>query len=295
MTGALRIEDTDYNLIATKIANIIGPGAGQFGYGQTVVSSPVAEGTRIEKLQWDALRFDILNARLHQDGLLPSVVEAVRGQVIRSGAVQPNIQYNTQSDVATVNKFNIGVGQFVVDSAGTVTRSTPWNSSVSSTVTITFGNADQARWFFNSGGKIRLTSTRSGGASTSQNTAWSSLLGSTGTVSFSAENFYESKSSPTVLLVSQSSFPYYTANRYLITHTCNVANNTNAGATIVSITLTWEDGYIDSGPTPPGDVVDGILSLVVEELRASGFLLPAGTPPFVIARPSYTVTPISGL
>ena len=295
MAVGSRIEDFDYNSIRDKIVNIMGSGGGQFGYGQAIVSSAVDSGFPITKNQWDALRFDILNARLHQDGLQPTIIEAVRGQPIRFSPQNPNTQYNSQSDIAIVNKFNIGQGQFVIDSAGTTTRTTPWSSAVSNTTTLTFGNADQARWFFNSGGKIRFRSSRTGGSSTAQNTAWSSLLSSVGTVSFDAINFYESRSSPTTLLVAQSSFPYYTANRYRITHTCNVADNSNAGATVVSITITWEDGYIDTKAGPPGDSVDGTLSLVVEELRASGVLLPAGTSPFVVSSPSYNVAPISGL
>jgi len=288
------IEDTDYNSIRDKIVNIMGPGLGQFGYGQAVVSSEVDRGLNLTKDQWDALRYDILNARLHQDGLQPTIIEAVRGQPIRFSLQNPNTQYSSQSDIAIVNKFNIGQGQFVIDSASTTSRITAWSQTVSSTVTITFGNADQARWFFNSGGKIRLTSSRAGGADTAQNTAWSSLLSSVGTVSFDSTNFYQSTTSPATLLISQSSFPCYTANRYRITHSCNVANNINAGATVVNITVTWEDGYIDTKAGPPGDSVDGTLSLVVDELRASGILLPAGTPPFVVSRPSYTITPISG-
>jgi hypothetical protein len=294
MAVGSRIEDTDYNAIRAKIVNIMGPGSGQFGYGQSIVSSEVDRGFPITKDQWDALRFDILNARLHQDGLQPTIIEAVRGQPIRFSSQQPNTQYSSQSDVAIANKFNIGSGQFVINSAGTVTRTSSWNSSISSSITVTFGNANQARWFFNSGGRIRFTSSRSGGAATAQNTAWSSLLSSVGTVSFDATNFYQSTTSPSTLLIAQSSFPYYTANRYRITHSCNVANNINAGATVVNITVIWEDGYIDTKAGPPGDSVDGTLSLVVDELRASGILFPAGTPPFVVSRPSYNITSISG-
>lgn len=288
-----KIEDLDYNTIAAKIANIMGSGAGQSGYGQTVISSPVAEGTRIEKAHWDALRFDILNARLHQDGLLPAVIEAVRGQVIRFGAGHPNSQYNAQSDLAIANKFNVGTGQYVIDSAVTTSRVTPWSVAVSSTVTATFGSSDYARWFFNSGGRIRFTSTRTGGTSSVQNNAWSTLLNTAGTVEFDAVNFYNSTTTPAVLFFDQPSFPY-SANRYTITHACNVANNINGGATTLSFTINWEDVYEDRGPLPPPDRVDGTLTLIVDELRASGILLPAGTPPFVIARPTYTITPISG-
>jgi hypothetical protein len=287
------IEDADYNAIRAKIVNVIGPGSGQFGYGQTVVSSEVDRGFTVTKNQWDALRYDILNARLHQDGLQPTIIEAVRGQPIRFSLQNPNTQYNSQSDIAIANKFNIGVGQFVIDSAGSTSRTTSWSQSVSSTVTITFGNADQARWFFNSGGKIRFTSSRIGGTATAQNNSWSNLLSATGTKDFAAVNFYNSTTTPQVLFFNDSSGPY-SQNRYTATHRCDVANNQDGGATTITIGLTWVDGYVDFNPSPPPDQVNGTLNLIVEELRASGILLPAGTPPFVISRPSYTITPISG-
>jgi hypothetical protein len=293
MAVGSRIEDTDYNAIRAKIVNIMGPGSGQSGYGQSIVSSDVGQGSIITKDQWDALRFDILNARLHQDGLQPQIIEAVRGQPVRFSSQQPNTQYNSQSEVAIANKFNVGSGQFVIDAVNTVTRTTPWSSSISNTVTITFGNPDQARWFFNSGGRIRFTSSRSGGSSTAQNSSWSSLLSATGTRDFGAVNFYNSTTTPQVLFFNNSSGPY-SQNRYTATHSCNIANNVNGGATVITVNLSWVDGYVDFNPSPPPDVVNGTLSLIVEELRASGILLPAGTPPFVITRPSYNVTSISG-
>ena len=71
-TGLI-IEAVDYNTKRTKIIGIMGTGAGQSGYGQTLLSSSVAFGNTVTKAQWDNLRFDIFNARLHQDGLSPTV------------------------------------------------------------------------------------------------------------------------------------------------------------------------------------------------------------------------------
>lgn len=43
---------------------------------------------------------------------------------------------------------------------------------------------DDARYFFNSGGQIRFSGSRSGGAATPQNTNWTTLLSNMGTVTF---------------------------------------------------------------------------------------------------------------
>ena len=55
------------------------------------------------------------------------------------------------------------------------------------TAQITFVSADAARYFFNSGGKIRFSSSRTRGSSTSQNNAWTNVLNSAGTIEFGGD------------------------------------------------------------------------------------------------------------
>ena len=290
-TGLI-IEAVDYNTIRTKIIGIMGTGAGQSGYGQTLLSSSVAFGNTVTKAQWDNLRFDIFNARLHQDGLSPTIVTATSGQPVRYGAGHPNNQYNTQADTAIANKFNIGTGQFVIESATSATRTTAWNSSLTATVTVTFSTADQARHFFNSGSKIRCASSRTGGTGSPQNSSWSNILDTAGTVAFGANtaglNFYNLTNSYQTFYNLTTSAPY-SANQYRIEVVSNLADNTIGGATTLTFRVTYTDSY-SSSP----DTVDGTLILTVDELRASGTLQPLGTGPFVITRPSYSISGISG-
>jgi hypothetical protein len=297
-TGSV-IEAVDYTTIRNKIIGIMGTGAGQSGYGQTLLSSGVAIGNTVTKAQWDSLRYDLLNARIHQDGLVPTIVEATQGQPIRFGAGHPNNQYNTQADTAITNKWNIGSGQFVIDAATSTTRSTSWNTSLSATVTVTFGTADQARYFFNSGSKIRCVSSRTGGTGSPQNSSWSNILDSAGTVAFggntSGLNFYNLTNSYQTFYNLTTSAPY-TGNQYRIEVVSNVADNSIGGATQLIFRVTWTDTYTytGSGGSTFPDNVDGTLSLTVDELRASGTLQPLGTGPFVITRPSYSISGISG-
>lgn len=315
------IDDADYNSIRKRIIAVMGNGNinpdtdfsdRTFGYGQTIISNDVTQGDVITKEHWDALRFDILNARIHQDGSTPTIVESVRGQAIRFGSGSPNNQYNLQSTTAIANRLNLGAGQFVVEAAsngsGTavspVTRVTAWNSQVTCTVNVNFDDIDHARYYFNSGGRIRFTSTRSGGASTLQNSNWSSLLSSVGTVDFSGisispsvPNFY-TLTSGYQILVNRSGSDYYTGNNFLI----QVRQSTS---TQIQFVIQWTDNYIDRYPlTPPYDVVDGTLELTVDEIRASGTLLPLATDAlrlgiptpgnFSIVRPSFVISSISG-
>ena len=311
MSVGTEIQDSDYNAIRKKIIAVMGNGGtnpltnqadATFGYGQVLVSSDVTAGQEITKDQWDALRFDILNARIHQDGATPSIVETVRGQSIRFGVAHPNTSYSSQSDIAIANKFNIGAGQFVIDSGTVQARSAPWINSVSATATITFGSSDYARWFFNSGSKLRVYSSRIGGLATAQNSAWSNLLNSVGVVELGAITLpvgYYSLTNVNQILRTQTSTSPYSSNSFTIRVRSNVANNSNGGATQIIFTLSWVDGYTDPpggnpGQFPPEDGVDGNLSFVVEEQRASGILQPSGTGAFIINRPSYSSTAIVG-
>ena len=297
-TGLI-IEAVDYNTIRTKIIGIMGTGAGQSGYGQTLLSSSVAFGNTVTKAQWDNLRFDIFNARLHQDGVSPTIVNAVSGQPVRFGAGHPNNQYNTQADTAIANKFNIGTGQFVIESATSATRTTTWNSSLTATVTVTFSTADQARHFFNSGSKIRCASSRTGGTASPQNSSWSNILDTAGTVAFGGKtaglNFYNLTNSYQTFYLLSASAAYYTGNQYRIEVVSNIADNSVGGATTLTFRVTYTDTYT-SRPGSPSfpDNIDGTLTLTVDELRASGTLQPLGTGPFVLTRPGYSISGISG-
>jgi hypothetical protein len=304
MAQGQNIEAVGYNIIRNKINLIMGSGIGQSGYGQTVYSSDVAQSQQITAQQWNLLRFDLFNARVHQDGTSPTIVQANTGSVITFGSSQPNNQYNTQADIATANKFSVGPGQFAIDAGASASRTTSWSNSVSCTCTVSFGSSDQARWFFNSGGKIRFNSSRVGGAATAQNQFWSSLLSSVGTIEFGATspsiNFYNLTNSSQVFFNTAAGGAYasvaYSANLFRLSAQCNVANNSNGGASVIQFTATWQDIYVDSGPSPPPDLVDGTLSLSVTELRASGVLQNGTSTPgiFSIVRPTYSITAIAG-
>jgi hypothetical protein len=280
------ISATDYNSIRTKLQNIMSTGAGNFGYGQSTFSSLVSAGNSVTKTQWDELRYDIYNAILHQTGSAPSLATVSVGDVIRYGASNPNFQYNTIADQATTNRFDLGTGQFVTEAINSTSFTASWYQSVSTTASVTFATAEQARFFFNAGGKIRFASARTGGNGEIQNTSWSNLLSSAGVQSFvggpSGINFFSlTNSFQTFAEISGSSA--YSNNKWRLEASCNVSSNTLGTANIVNFRITWLDAYTDpvpgggTPPVPPGDLVDGTLTLTVDQVRPSGFLQPSGT------------------
>jgi len=282
------INAVEYNGIRTKISNIMGTGSGNSGYGQSLnAPSALSAGTTVTKTQWDNLRYDIYNAIVHQTGSPPTITTVNVGDVIRYGSSHPVFQYDTLADQAITNKFNLGTGQFVTEAVGNTTRSSNWSVNVSSTVTMNFADNNAVRYFFNSGGKIRFTSSRTGGTGTLQDQRWSSLLSGAGQPYFAADGLLYPASSGNVtynnigywqLTTSdqqvwsfQASSPY-TANTWRLN--ARLASGTTSTATSVILTVSWVDSYTDPGPPAPGDQVTGDLSLSVDQVRARGALAP---------------------
>jgi hypothetical protein len=67
------IVQADYNSIRNKVIAVLGNGSGNSGYGQQarIVSTAVAEGTKVTINEWANLRFDIINAYKHINGSNP--------------------------------------------------------------------------------------------------------------------------------------------------------------------------------------------------------------------------------
>jgi len=282
----------DYNDIRNTIVAVMSTGSATQGYGQAVNSGPAATGDFISKAEWDKLRFDIVNAIVHQTGSVPAITVVNENELVRYDAAQPNFQYQTLANQANTNRFDIALGQYVVESRGSRSDSVSFSNSVRSSITVSFVTADQARYFFNSGGKIRFSSAFTSSLGTTQSGAWTTLLSSLGTVSFGgntpAVNFYSLTSSDQTFY-SQGTSGTYSMNRWTLQARCNVANNSSGTANTVTITSIWQDIYTDPGDPPPGDLVQGTMSISVSQLRAQGALYP-NLLPASFNTPSPTVT-----
>lgn len=289
------ISAVDYVTIQDKAQSLLGTGSATRGYGQTLQSSDVFSGNIITKAQWDLLRYDITSIRYHQDGVLPTIVTVNSGDPIGYGAGSPNSNYDTLLETAIANRFSIGAGQSVVSSAASQTTTGAWSSLAECTLTVTFANSNEARYFFNSGGQIRFTTTLSGFSATAQNNAWANILNAIGTRSFGANtdpfvNYYTLTNSPQVYYQNTLSTPY-SANNFRLSAWTDVADNSTGTATILYLKVSLVDAYVDPGPALPPDQVDGTLVVSAEELKASGPLFPSGS--FTITSPTYSISAFS--
>ena len=315
--ATLKVFATDYNNIRDKVEALLGTtGIASRGYGQELVSTPVFQGSPITKADWDNLSYDIINLKTHQDGVLPPIILLTPGEPIQKGLGFPNNNYDLLAEQADTVRFNIGSGRSILTEREVQTRVGSWNKQATAQLIVTFGSANEARYFFNSGGEIRFSSSRTGGTVTPQNSAWSSLLTTIGTQSFKAGSsvgsgltgltFYSLTSTPTIFY-ERAATSSYIDNLFRIKAKCDIADNSVGGATILTFDIFWNDTYVDPDTLvppvdPPGsqpdfgntDVVDGTLSISINELRATGSMVPESpVRTFDITPPSYSLSSIS--
>jgi hypothetical protein len=270
---------TDVSIPYATGFNVMGVGSVSRGYGQTTFGATKNIGDTIGANDFNNIRYDLLNASAHQNGSAAALSLAgnVTGGTINT--TDPSAFATYQSTVDT-DRFNCHSTRKTTAAAGSNSRTSSWASSVTATYGLNFTNANEARYFWNGGGRIRIASSRTGGAASSQNTAWSNLLSSAGTQEFGGIGVYSWNVASTNLYQVFSSAPY-ASNSYKIAVRTNV-NNSSGGANIFYFDLTWADPYVDpmpGAPPLPEDIVDGTLSYSIEITYPTGghALTPSGT------------------
>ena len=309
------ISQADYNNIRNKVVGVLGTGSGNTGYGQPLNSTAVAEGSRVSINEYANLRFDIINAWVHQVGSAPSTGAVAVGNTVRFSAVDaPVTTYDALANTLVTNRFNLGAGQSAIAiPAGSSTSSswpgiygTTWNSRIACTIGVNWANAEQARFFFNSGGQIRIASTRTATTLiTQQAAAWTTLLNNAGTQSFGGNNpstgtspsdgrnWYRLTSSFQEYHRTTASTPYGANSWRLSARTTDVSNNSSGTGASSQFLVEFIDNYTDPGPPAPGDAVDGTFTVSVSLVYATGILVPSGFGNFTVTLPTVTVGAIA--
>ena len=315
----------DYNNIRDKVIGVLGAGSASSGYGQAIKSVALTPSNKVGINDWANLYYDIYNVHVHQTGAAPSLGSIVEHETVRYASDKPNFQYDTIANTLISNRFNVHSSQSATRSKGSSSQTWPgslgtqWVSLCQCTITVTFSSAAAARYFFNSGGQIRFTSSRSGGtAGRSQNTAWTNLLNSvssinsgagpifggaipsTGTEPNDGQNYYRLNSGWQAWYTASASSPYGSNYFRIFAKSPNIGDNSGGTDNQVQFLVYWADDYVDPGNSGLGDSpnevdrVDGTLSLAVSTLYATGTLLPAGAGAFAVEDPSISIGAITG-
>jgi hypothetical protein len=272
------IAATDYNNIigsspsstTNQINTVWAVGNGNAGYGQTALAQ-VSTGGTVTATQW-ASAVNTLNSMLtHQSGSGSGIGAPTAGSVITYLST-----FQSSVNTAYANRLNASTNG--TDITGTAPAATVWNTSApttnSWTRTATFASADQARYFFNAGGKLILTFSATNTLGNSKGADWVSLLntklativvgsttnartGTGGTVSASntALGYWGCTTSDQsiITLTSASGTADYSSNSVAVAIKTNGTQGSNGDVgNVFTFTISLNDAAADTNTAPPG-------------------------------------------
>ena len=268
------ILDDEYNTFATgsatgtanhSVANINtiwGVGNGDKGYGQSTTLTAVTAGDTVTATQWSTLLARLNSILTHQSGSGSGLTSPVAGNTIEALAtLSTNITtaYNNRAN------FNNTRSSVTADTTRNGTWSAANPTSFQQVRTVTFASADQARYFFNAGGRLQLKLSATGAAGTTKESTWLTLIntnlaamnldfttsgrtgtGATLTTNGSAIGYWDLTTTDQVLIRLTEDTAPYTANYLEID--CRVAGATGSNGglgTQVIFTIDYVDGATD--------------------------------------------------
>lgn len=258
-----KVSKTKFNEIQSLVASIVGTGSGNYGYGNNLSSSQKSQGDKVTVADWANLSVDLYNAAYHQgSSISPTAVSTstkITATVVNT--------YITAVNTIDTNRFSIS--EYSDESLLSSTRTTSWSATVTHAFYLDFGNHNNARYFFNSGGDIRFSASISG-YSNSQGTSWYDLFNGmvvimdhlgTGTTSGGTAYGYgfENLSSFYVTIFTKSGTGFYSSNDYRIQLKYD-------GAGKIYGIIDFEDLHTNAWT----DLVDGTLTSTVTMRRATG-------------------------
>lgn len=286
-----KITASDYNSIQQAMAYIMGDGSLLYGYGQqnTLLSSTVAPNAKISVTQWNNLRTDILRCRQHQTGtdLSSQLAEASTTRTITEtdrAAFETMIATAGQdANRLIAPPYNGGLNATRENLVTPRVRNTAWNGTLSQQVTVNFGSATLARYYFNTGSRFEISGSRVGGVGGAKDVAWTTILQNMGVVYFtrtdtvctgtgnnSTIGWEDLTSTNQIIFSKDTENSTYAPNQYRI-----YARKPDAQTLVFTIEFADQSG---GNPPNPGNVpsykidedVTGTLTSVVQVYRASG-------------------------
>ena len=181
------IQATDFNgFVSTgspNINNIWSTGSTDSGWGQTALSTVSAGGT-VTATNWASLVNTLASMGNQTGTTITSRSAPTAGQTISVLAAVATDITNCNTNRANAAAVGSTSTTWTGSSAKTTATGTGTNAwQITWTQTVTFPSADQARYFFNAGGRIYLTMNKSS-TGTDNDPDWNTFIGKIGTISF---------------------------------------------------------------------------------------------------------------
>ena len=183
--GSVILAD-DYNTFAGNttagLNRVWSTGAGDAGWGQTDIATVAASGT-VTATQWATIVNNLATSGTQTNTTLTSRTAPVTGNII-------NILANVSTDITSVttNRGNaIASGSISTTWTGNVAKIAATSNgtqgawTITWTQTVTFPSANQARYFWNAGGLVRLDMSKTS-TGTDIDPDWNTFAGTVGTL-----------------------------------------------------------------------------------------------------------------
>lgn len=176
-----QIDAADYNGFAGRVRTLLGSGSGTTGYGQQSLYDTIPNvsiGTTISSSHWKNLRTAILAIATHQGSSTTGLPAA---NILDVGDLISVTSINTVITSIETNKLNSASSDMTTNSSFyTDTRGATWSGTIDSQINLDFGSVSEARWFFNTGGRI-LVSTGHPNGTSAQDNSWRTMCSNMGT------------------------------------------------------------------------------------------------------------------
>jgi hypothetical protein len=272
------IQAADYNgfvgvspsSTSNTINTIWAVGNGNAGYGQTSLSQ-VSQAGLVTATQWATAVNTLNSIYTHQSGSGTGIGAPTAGSLISYLAT-----FSSSISTAYTNRLNANTNG--TDITGSAPTAYTWNTATPTTAqitrTATFASADQARYFFNAGGKLVLTFSCVNTLGNAKGADWLALFntkfasivvgaatnggrtGTGGTVSASngSLGYWQCTTSnqSIITLTSASGTADYSSNSIAVGIKTNGVQGSNADVgTVMTFTIDLSDAAADTNTAPP--------------------------------------------
>ena len=179
-TSGDNILDNHYNDFGTSVNALWGTGSGDRGYGESTTVAAVDTNTTVQASQWTTVLSRISSIASHQSSSITAITNPSAGDNIAAFTA-------LSGNIATIdtNRLNVHARQSVSNTnrdntntfTGTLTFTHKW----------AWGSTNQARYFFNAGGRLSISGSQTGHGSDSKGNEWANLLSQAGTYFVNAQ------------------------------------------------------------------------------------------------------------
>jgi hypothetical protein len=258
-----------YTSTPSNFAYVWGVGSGQFGYGQDASAiSTVSAGGTVTATQWSTFVQRLNLALAHQAGAGARLASGSNIGIVAGATIAAFANVATAVTTVNTNKLDFNSTRGATTTGGNLDKAyTNEAATMTHTITVTFASADQARYFFNAGGRLSLVASQAGDfTANDKETNWATLINAVGTIHLdqltstrtgtgetlttngSAIGYWDlTTSNQTLIRLTDDTAPY-TANYIDIFARVAGAAGSNGGlGTEVIFQIDYVDGSADGG------------------------------------------------